>query len=99
LLGDGLVLAEKSVTRVLAVLATLLLATGPSLAHGGHDGHAGATGGTDPLVPAALVGGGVLVLGTATYLAHRGRLDDRLADLGVLLGIVGLLAGAALALV
>lgn len=82
--------------RLGSVLTTLLLATGTAVAHTGHE-HAGS--GTDPLLPLALVGAGVLVLGTSAYLDHADQLDDRLANLGVLLGIVGLMAGITLSLV
>lgn len=82
--------------RLGSLLATLLLATGTVVAHAGEE-HAET--GTDPLLPLALVGGGVLVLGTSAYLDHADQRDDRLANLGVLLGIVGLLAGITLSLV
>jgi hypothetical protein len=80
-----------------SLLVIVVLATGPALAHSGHQQHAGT--GTDPLLPLALVGGGVLVLGTSVYLDRVDELSDRLASLGVLLGIAGLMAGIALGLV
>lgn len=82
--------------RLGSLLATLVLATGTAMAHTGHE-HAGS--GTDPLLQLALVGGGVLVLGTSAYLDHADQVDERLANLGVLLGIVGLMAGITLSLV
>lgn len=82
----------------LAIVGSLLLATGSALAHTGHGGHGGTT---DPNValPLALFVGGGLVLGTAVYLDHAGQLEGRLADFGVLLGAIGVVTGIALALV
>jgi|GEM_PF-2874370 len=87
--------------RLLAGLATCLAATAPALAHSGHTTHtpAGGTGGAGLALPAALIGGGLLVLGTSVYLDRSGDLDGRFKDLGVLVGVVGLLAGLTLGLV
>lgn len=84
--------------RVGALIGALLAATGRVAAHGGHQGHAGGSGWSEVALGLALVVGGVLILGTSVYLDHAGELDGRWADGGVLLGIVGLLAGIALSL-
>lgn len=78
--------------RPLGVLVTLAVAVGPVLAHPEHSGH---DGGTDLLPPVVFLAG-VLVLGTALVLDYRGDLGRRLADAGVALGALGVVAGLGL---
>lgn len=75
-----------------AVLALLSVAVGSTLAHSEHVSH---SSGPDLLPPAVFLGG-VLVGGTALVLDHRGELNRRLADFGVALGALGVLAGIGL---
>jgi len=89
----------RAATRGLAALAVLLTTVGSVLAHSGHVAHDGANGGGGVLLPAAVLGGGVLVVGTSVVLERRGEIGGRLRDLGTLLGIVGVLAGLTLVLV
>ncbi len=80
--------------RALAALVGLVVVSGRAGAHAGHRSHDG--GGLHPAIPAAVFLGSVLLLGTAVYLDHRGDLDRTLADVGVAVGVVGLLAAVAL---
>jgi hypothetical protein len=83
-----------------AIAGSFLAVTGTALAHSGHEEHAGASGGGASLaLPAALLVGSVLVLGTSVYLNRTDQLDGKLADAGVLLGVLGLLAGITIGLV
>lgn len=86
------------VSRGVTVLAAMLAVVGRVAGHGGHSGHA-TSGGQDVALVTAVVGGSLLVLGTSVYLDHNGALDGKWADTGVLLGVVGLLAGMTLAIV
>lgn len=80
-------------TRAGGLLVALFGLAGRVAAHAGesHD-----DGGVHWAVPAAVFLGSVLVLGTAVYLEHEGDLDRRWADVGVTVGVVGLLASFAL---
>ncbi len=89
-----------SAARALAVLWSAIAFAGTTLAHSGHQEHAGAAGSGGSLaLPAALLVGSVLVLGTSVYLNRTDQLDGKLADAGVLLGVLGLLAGITIGLV
>lgn len=74
----------------LATAATLLVSSSrTALAHAGeHD-----DGGLSAGVTAALFVAGTVVIGAAVYLDHANEIDRRLADAGVLLGIVAALGG------
>lgn len=82
--------------RALLAVGGLLASTGPALAHGGHGAeqpHA-----TGPALPFVLVVAGGAVLATSAYLEHVGALEAKYANAGVLLGVVGFVAGVALGL-
>ena len=85
--------------RTLTALVGLSSSVGAAVAHSGHETHATDAGGAGLAVPAAVLAGGVLVLGTSVYLSRTDQLDGRLADAGVLLGVLGLLVGLTLGLV
>lgn len=78
--------------RALAVVASLLLAVGPTLAHTTGTEHQE----TPSLLPPTVFLAGVLVLGTAVVLDHYEELTRRQANAGVGVGVVGVLAGIAL---
>ena len=80
-------------------LAVLVLAIGEVGAHGGETHASGAHTDGGLLVPAVVLAMGGLVLGASLYLDRAGQLEDWMGRAGVLLGIVGLLVGALLALV
>jgi hypothetical protein len=86
-------------SRTVTALLGLLLSAGAAGAHSGHETHAADAGGAGLALPAAVLGGGLLVLGTSVYLNRTDQLDGRLADAGVLLGALGLLVGLTLGLV
>lgn len=79
----------------LLTVAVCLFATAPVRAHTGHSQHGGWT------TPVAAVGFlvSVVVLGASAYLDHTDRIGSRSADLGVGLGVLGLLVAGGLALV
>ena len=77
--------------RRLGVLVAVVLATRPALAHSTGDPHREVS----PLPPVVFLAG-VFVLGTVVYLDYRDRLGRRLADLGVGVGVLAILAGIAL---
>lgn len=79
--------------RLAGVLVALAAVVRPVLAHTEHSTHEG--GGVDVLPPTVFLAG-TLVLGTALFLDYRGELGRRLADAGVALGALGVLAGLAL---
>ena len=87
------------VARTVTALLGLSLSVGTVGAHSGHETHAADAGGAGLALPAAVLGGGVLVLGTSVYLNRTDQLDGRLADAGVLLGALALLVGLTLGLV
>lgn len=74
--------------RGVAPLFGLLSTSGRAAAHAGHQDH----GGVPTLLPPVLFLAGLVVLGTSVYLDHRG-LTDRFADVGVALGVLGLVVG------
>lgn len=75
---------RRGVALVLGSVAT----SGRAAAHVGHEGH----GGAPALLPPVLFLTGLVVLGTSVYLDYRG-LADRVADLGVALGVLGVVVG------
>jgi len=97
--SDTFRVGARAATRAVAALAALLTTVGSVLAHSGHVAHEGTTGSGGVLLPAAVLGGGVLVVGTSVVLERRGEIGGRLRDMGTLLGLVGVLAGITLVLV
>jgi len=80
--------------RTGVVVGSLLVAAAPAAAHEGHADH-GSLGLVD-LLPAVVFVLSVVVVSTAVYLDHRGGLDERWADVGVVVGSLGALASLAL---
>lgn len=75
----------------LGVLAVLLAAVRPVLAHETGQQH------SEPSpVPPVLFLAGVFILGTAVYLDYRDMLSRRLANVGVGVGVLGVLASTVL---
>ncbi|QCC51179.1 hypothetical protein [Halapricum salinum] len=77
--------------RRVSVLSVLVVAVQPTLAHTTETAHHEPS----PLPPVMFLAG-VFVLGTAVYLDSRDALDRWLADLGVGVGVLAILAGIAL---
>lgn len=75
----------------LGALAVLLAAVRPALAHQTGQQH------SEPSpVPPVLFLAGVFVLGTTVYLDYRDMLSRRLANVGVGIGVLAVLAGLVL---
>lgn len=75
----------------LVVLTVLVAVSGSAAAHPGHGHQAGAAA----WLPAVLFLLGVGVLGASLYADEADAVPDRLSDLGVALGLLGVLAGVA----
>jgi len=82
---------NRSVSGALTVGGwfTLLALSRPVAAHGDH-GH-GST--AVPAIPSVTFLVGVAVLAGSLYGDHRGHLDRRIADVGVVVGILAALTG------
>lgn len=75
--------------RALVAAVAVAASSSPALAHGSESGIHGT------LLPVGLFLAGVVVLGAAVYLDAAERVDRRVADAGVLVGVVSVLASIA----
>lgn len=85
---------SRVVRRTVLTVASVLVATAPVVAHENHASHdsSGLAGVFPPVV--FLVS--VLIVSTAVYLDHQKELDNRWADVGVVVGVLGVVASLAL---
>ena len=79
--------------RAVVLVAGVLVAIASAAAHEGHGGHGSSGLGTLPSLTFLL---SLAVVSIAVYLNHRGAVDGRWADVGVLLGVLGVIASIVL---